>query len=297
MEKKKFLKVGIKVFLLIIGFLLSGFVANYLFKSMRSESYESSESFLSMDNVSRKVTDMPTPKGLSYYSNEKLVDGTNREKNIIKSGDIKVLADDIDKTLLEVEKIVKKYNAETQSTYEGGKGKFRNVNLVYKVKVSDFESFFNELKDMDVELDSSSSSVNDVTNEVIDLEARLKTYRNTESQLLEMQKTAKNVTETMAVYKELTDIRYKIESVQSQLKYYSNQTDYSTVSVVVAQNNAGAMIQDDVWRPIGIFKNALRAFVHVLKGIGSLLIWLIVFGIPALVLGLLVKYIVRRTKK
>src|SRR5690606_1152594 len=135
--------------------------------------------------------------------------------------------------------------------------------------VGDFENFFGKLKAMDVDFDSSSSGITDVTNEVIDLQARLRTYKNTEEQLLQIQKEAKSVTDTMAVYKELTDIRYKIESVESQLKYYSNQTEYSTVTIEVAQNNAGAMIEDDKWKPLGVVKNALRAFVAVLKALGS----------------------------
>ncbi len=63
--------------------------------------------------------------------------------------------------------------------------------MQYKVKVDDFENFFNDLKNMDVEIGSASSGITDVTNEVIDLQARLKTYRNTEAQLLEIQKLQK----------------------------------------------------------------------------------------------------------
>lgn len=309
MDKKKALKIGGITLLSILGTILGilfiviplaktlylnsfshGIIDNYNESSMAGED----SSFLATPSASKSVNSIREYDTIGETVPTSI---SENDKNIIKQGDLRMLADDIDKTVKEVETIAKSFNAESQNTYDSGKGKYRSVSMVYKVNVGDFENFFGKLKAMDVDFDSSSSGITDVTNEVIDLQARLRTYKNTEEQLLQIQKEAKSVTDTMAVYKELTDIRYKIESVESQLKYYSNQTEYSTVTIEVAQNNAGAMIEDDKWKPLGVVKNALRAFVAVLKALGSLMIWVVVFGTPVVLIVLLVRYIVRKYKR
>jgi len=315
MDKKKFFKIGGIVLLVIVGLVLSTIIGIAVLKrfvvgpSVQYDSREDysneffapsvsldSDGFLA-DTFASKSAGSSNEMKAESIPLEETTNTSQKDKNIIKQGDLNVYADNIDDAMKEIDTIAKKYQAESQNTYDSGKGINRRINIVYKVKVADFENFFNELKDMDVEIGSASSGITDVTNEVIDLQARLKTYRNTEAQLLEIQKTAKNVTDTMAVYRELNTIRYQIESIESQLKHYANQTEYSTVTISVAQSNVGAVIEDDKWRPLGVLKNALRAFVGVLKGLGSVLIWLVVFGTPVVVIVLVIRYVVRKRKK
>ena len=316
MDKKKVLKVGGIVLLVIVGLVLTGVIGIAVLKrfvtSQTLSSYDSgdyySDALLAPSSSSSfsALGGTFASKSAGIGRNEMKVESalqvettntSQSDKNIIKRGDLNIYADDIDDALTEIESIAKKYQAESQNTYDSGKGINRRVNIEYRVKVSDFENFFNELKDMDVEIGSSSSGITDVTNEVIDLQARLKTYRNTEAQLLEIQKTSTSVKDTMEVYRELNNIRYEIERIESQLKHYTNQTEYSTVTISVSQSNVGAVIEDDKWRPLGTLKNALRAFVGVLKGLGSALIWLVVFGTPVVIIVLVIRYIVRKRKK
>ncbi len=59
---------------------------------------------------------------------------TNQDKNIIKEGDLNIYADDIDDTLTEIDSIAKKYQAESQNTYDSGKGINRRVNIAVQSK-------------------------------------------------------------------------------------------------------------------------------------------------------------------
>ena len=315
MDKKKFFKIGGIVLLVIVGLVLSTVIGIAVLKHFvagPSVSYDSREDYSNeffapstslgsdgflADTFASKSAGISSNEMKTQAVPEEVTNTSQKDKNIIKEGDLNVYADNIDDAMKEIDTIAKKYQAESQNTYDSGKGINRRINIVYKVKVADFENFFNELKNMDVEIGSASSGITDVTNEVIDLQARLKTYRNTEAQLLEIQKTAKNITDTMAVYRELNTIRYQIESIESQLKHYANQTEYSTVTISVAQSNVGAVIEDDKWRPLGVLKNALRAFVSVLKGLGSAFIWIVVFGIPIVIIVLVIRYVVRKRKK
>ena len=310
MDKKKVLKIGgialLSIIFLVIPFLVITFVGYRSISTPRMpyeyggmgvvNSLEMTKSSLS--SLSDSLYDLyDSASQINTYDSIKSDSEADMGKSIIKQGELRVLADDIDETIQEIESIAKRYQAESQRTHDSGKGKYRTVTMVYKVKVTDFERFFKDLKNMNVEFDFSSSGIIDVTNEVMDLEARLKTYRNTEEQLLEIQKAATTVPDTMAVFQELDTIRYKIEGIESQLKHYSNQTDYSTVAISIAQNDEGAMIEDNTWRPLGVLKNALRALLVVLKSLGSAIIWLIVFGSPIAAVVLIIRYVVKKRKE
>lgn len=238
----------------------------------------------------------PTSPTVSPIPNGEIA-ASSEEKNIIRVGQIGFQADDIDTTKNDVETIISKYQGDISNSMDEGTGRNRRVNITIKVEEKQFDNIFNELEDIDADKIYSSSSADDVTEQVMDLQARLNTYKNTENQLLEIQKQASNVTDTMAVYRELNEIRYKIESTESQLKYYANQTEYSTITVSITQSSVGTYESEEKWRPLGVIKNAVRALGEFAKGLVNLVIWLIIFGIPIVFVVVLVIYLVKRGKK
>ena len=71
----------------------------------------------------------------------------------------------------------------------------------------------------------------DVTAEFTDLEARLRTAQATERQLLDILATARTVSDTLEVQRELLEVRSRIEVLQGQLNLLANQTDLATITV------------------------------------------------------------------
>lgn len=255
------------------------------------------ESYL-LNNTGKFVQDTITPTSPTASpipNNERAV--ASEDKNVIRVGQIGFRADDIDKTKMDVETLIIKYDGKISNSTDQGSGKNRNVSIVIKVEEKTFDKIFNELEEIDAEKIYSSSSADDVTEQVMDLQARLNTYKNTEQQLLEIQKQATNVTDTMAVYRELNEIRYKIESTESQLKYYANQTDFSTITVSITQSSVGTYESEEKWRPLGVINNAVRALGEFAKGLVNLIIWLVIFGLPIIFIVVLVVYLVKRPKK
>jgi hypothetical protein len=73
----------------------------------------------------------------------------------------------------------------------------------------------------------------DVTEEFIDLEARLRTQRALEAQLLEIMKRAQEVDDAIAVQRELTTVRTEVERVEGRRRFLENQSSLSTISVTI----------------------------------------------------------------
>ncbi|WP_055075835.1 DUF4349 domain-containing protein [Pseudanabaena sp. 'Roaring Creek'] len=118
----------------------------------------------------------------------------------------------------------------------------------------------------------------DVTNQLVDLQARLKNSRQTEVQLQEILKQTGSVGDVLKVTQELSRVRESIEQVDAHLTNLKNQVAYSTVqvsltaevSVIAPQSDLGSQLQN-TWN------NATHSVTVVSIGLLKLSIWLMVY--------------------
>lgn len=218
-------------------------------------------------------------------------------RSLIKTGRISIAVDDIDQVLREVNILENTYSATTMNLSDYGKGLNRRVNMTIRVEQSQFDNLYRSLRTIEGESESSSMSVSDVTETILDLEARLNNYRSVEEQYLTILEQAESVEETLAVYQELNKIRLDIERVETQLKNLETQTEYSYIYFIISQSRAGAEVPDESWRPEGIFRDAIRALISFAQSIGSALIWVIVFSPVIALVVLPFIYLRKRAKK
>ncbi|PYS79964.1 MAG: hypothetical protein DMF66_00895, partial [Acidobacteria bacterium] len=73
----------------------------------------------------------------------------------------------------------------------------------------------------------------DVTEEYIDLEARLRTQKALEAQLLDIMKGARAVSDAITVERELANVRTEIERLEGRRRFLENQTSLSTIKVTL----------------------------------------------------------------
>ena len=76
-----------------------------------------------------------------------------------------------------------------------------------------------------------SETVTDVTLQYTDLESRQKVLRIEQDRLMELLAEAERSEALIALEQRLSEIRYELESLESQLRVYDNQVSYSTVSI------------------------------------------------------------------
>jgi len=72
-----------------------------------------------------------------------------------------------------------------------------------------------------------------VTEEYIDLEARLRTQKALEAQLLDIMKQAHQVSDAITVERELANVRTEVEKIEGRRRFLENQTSLSTINVTL----------------------------------------------------------------
>lgn len=93
------------------------------------------------------------------------------------------------------------------------------------------------VKDVEKLGDVTSESIagTDVTEEYIDLEARLNNLQNQEKRLTEILNMSKTVEEVLSVEKELERIRGEIDSLTGRLQYLDNRIDFATINIRITE--------------------------------------------------------------
>lgn len=137
-----------------------------------------------------------------------------------------------------------------------------------------------------------------VTAQYYDTQARLTAYQTQEARLLEMMEKAQTVEDVIAIEEKLTELRYKIEALQSTLKNWDRQVTYSTINLSIEE--VAEYTPDAAAQP-GYARRLLDAFVDGLRAVGeffSELLVRLVGALPTLaVLGVLAVGIIAAGKR
>ena len=183
-------------------------------------------------------------------------------------------------------------SASSSSLNAAGK---KQGSITIKVPAEKFDELVAKLGEIGT-IASQNISSNDVTEEYIDLEARLKTERELEQRLISLLDTkAGSLSDIIEIEGKLATVRQKIESVEGRMKFLRTQAAYSTLTVSVFEpslldtSSGGGFFYE-----IGqAFKQGLEGFTDVLKAIIVVAIALL----PLLVFLAIVVYIVIRIIK
>jgi hypothetical protein len=103
--------------------------------------------------------------------------------------------------------------------------------LSLKVPSQKLTAVLAELRGLAAGAVSEQVSSDDVTDEVLDVEARLRNQRRLEEQLLELSKTATNVEGALRVHQELSNARGEIERLEGRRKFLERQTSFATIEL------------------------------------------------------------------
>ncbi|WP_313152555.1 DUF4349 domain-containing protein [Lacrimispora sp.] len=115
-----------------------------------------------------------------------------------------------------------------------GKPVPRFANMTVRIPVNQIDSFVSTVE-TNGNVTNKSESTQDVTLQYSDLESRKKSLEMEQEKLWEFLQKAESVDTVITLQQRLSEIRYQLESMESQLRLYDNQVDYSTVSLSIRE--------------------------------------------------------------
>jgi len=159
------------------------------------------------------------------------------QPKIIRTGNLRFETPNLDESFAHVQKAIVKYKATVQNDESGKNYESVYRNIAIRVPSASFDAFIAEISQGIKHFDRKEISAQDVTEEYIDVEARLKTKRVLEKRYFELLGKATKISEMLEIEKELSAIREEIEAKEGRLKYLKNQVSMSTVNLEMYTNN------------------------------------------------------------
>jgi hypothetical protein len=113
----------------------------------------------------------------------------------------------------------------------------RSGSVVLRIPANDFERVLASLEGLG-EVHNEVVSGRDVSQEFIDLDARIRNFESQEAVLLRLMAQTNSIGESIRVQHELQSVRLEIERLQGRLRYLRNQAAMSTISMRLIEAGA-----------------------------------------------------------
>lgn len=174
------------------------------------------------------------------------------------------------------------------------------AQVTYRLPVAQWDNALAALRGLGTVLTEHTAS-QDVTAQVVDLEARLANLRVTEQALQTIMDRAVTIDDVLQVQRELTTVRGDVERLTAQRDNLANQAGLSTLAVLYEEPGEPVSEAAEGWDLGEEIDNALASLVLIGQRLASLGIWLLIVVLPVVgpfvIIGWLIYRWSRRRKR
>ena len=221
----------------------------------------------------------------------------NSNRKLIKTVDMQVETTEFD---VVVSKLTEKVDTaggyiEQSDVYgdTGSSDDVRRASYTIRVPKNKLDNFLEAVAE-NSNITRKSESVEDVTLQYVDVQSKKEALEVERQRLLELIAEAQDIDTVLVIESKLTDIRYELESLESRLRTYDNQVDYSTVHISVVEvkvytppkpeSRLDKLVEGFTSSVKGVIEDVLDFFVGLIIILPYLVVWgLIIFAFVSIV--------------
>jgi Domain of unknown function (DUF4349) len=292
MKWGKILFVGLVVFMSIVGCSSSK-------KEEFSRGAKSTEDIAVTEQQEMKTkTDEQNPE-------QKVIKSENRI--VIYHAEIRMEVKEFQKVHQAIEKLVQSQGGYiVQANVHESEDNRLEGTMTTRIPQDQFQTFLSQLEKLAFKVHFRNVTGQDVTEEFVDLESRLKSKQAVEERLYQFLKEAKDTKDLLAISDDLARVQEEIEQIKGRMKYLQNQSALSTVTIHLFENKV--VVPDLENKQLNTWEKTKKQFMSSINLLLSLFSGLVVFVIGNLpiffvfiiLIGLLIffrKRIVKRKKQ
>ena len=218
-------------------------------------------------------------------------------EQIIRTANVTMEVDDVSTSISDVEETASSLDGFIQNQSVYGTDDDASASLTVRVPAANLDALLDSVATLG-EVQSSSIDSQDVTVEVIDVEARVDALKQSITRLEELQRQADSVADLIAVEGELANRQAELESLTARRDYLTRQVEMSTAYIYLDQRDVGPGVSPDF---LGGFENGWNAFLALTAGavtaVGFLLPFLAIAGIITAIVFVIIAITRSRNRK
>lgn len=238
--KKKF---SVSYFLCVIAMMM-------LLAGCGASSTESASEPMAMAAPAEEMIMYDTGYGMENYvtaeeaveeegiSESEPVEVSETQRKLIKTVNLEVETENFDELMKTVNEKIEGLGGYVESSYVYNGSKYRENNrhadLTLRIPAENLSAFLSAM-DENSNVTSKNENVEDVTLQYVDMKSHKEALETEQDRLLELLAQAETVEDIITIEGRLSEVRYQIESMESQLRTLDNQVSYSTVYVYIEE--------------------------------------------------------------
>ncbi|MBP9697823.1 MAG: DUF4349 domain-containing protein [Candidatus Moranbacteria bacterium] len=196
-----------------------------------------------------------------------------------KNGSMNLEVKDADETTNTVRSIAEEMGGTiTNSYFSQSADSVKTGSITVSVPVSRFEEAFARFKEVAIVVLSENMSGSDVTEQYIDIQARITNEKAAETALQTLLDKAVKVSDIIEITDKLSMVRSEIESLEGQLRYLNSQTDMASITLSVTEDTTIA--SDQTFRPTQTFKESIVMLLRMLGHFLESIVIFLILGLP-----------------
>lgn len=157
--------------------------------------------------------------------------------------------------------------------------------MIVRIPEKHFETFLSEAEVEASKVLEKNVTGQDVTEQYVDLSSRVKSKRAVEERLLAFMKDAEKTEDLLKISSDLAKVQEEIEVLVGKIKYFENQTSFSTIELTMFENRV--IIPEIENKDLNTWEKTKKQLItstNALLSIGSGIIVFIVGNLPVLIL-------------
>lgn len=176
----------------------------------------------------------------SYTDPEQPVPQQTRQtsKHLIKTGEIRLETASLNNTRKQIDQLIQTYEAYIAEENQYNYSSRIEQQITLRIPSDHFDKMVGDLLSLIPVVTYKQVKVVDVTEEYIDVQARLKNKKELESRYINLLSEANHVSEILAIEEQLGKHREEIESIEGRLKYLQNQVAMATLQLTLYEKTS-----------------------------------------------------------
>lgn len=242
--------------------------------------YKSVNSLPSVGGGFGEVADLKMTGSTGLPSYEAAPAPNVKDRLVVKNSTISLLVNEvanIQKQIIQKAESLGGYMVD--SSIESPEG-IKSGNVTIRIPAKNLNEALEFFRGLAIRVVSENLTGSDVTDQYVDIQARLEILNKTKVKFEEILNKAVNVSEMMEVQRSLINLQDQIDSLKGQENYLVKSAEMAKITVYLSTDELSLpYAPSQPWRPTVIFKQAVRSMLGALRGLGTLIIWIAVFSI------------------
>jgi len=211
--------------------------------------------------------------------------GARDDAKIIRTGSVQLQVSDVPSALRTARDAIVAMGGYVGASNTSNSDDQPFAEITYRIPADRWEDALDVLRDLNgltTKVLNEQTQAVEVTGQIVDLQARIKNLRASETALQTIAANAVKVSDVLDVEARLTDVRGQIEQLTAQLVDLNDRAAFTTLTAYFSTAIVAVELASKEWEPATTVDEATASLISIIQGLANAGIWFLIVWVPVL---------------